>query len=270
MKILVVDREETTVQLMKSKLEPLGHVITHEPVKNKAVEHMLEEPRDIIFLDPSPLKSAQQLILDFRKSTRTSLYIAYMGENIEQKDAVMEGANDSIQKPFDPERLDQLIDNARYLTSLIYRINDDTKDYPSANGIISKSAFNQLFLSAIDRATRYGEKSFVVFIRLTNYQDIYQKEGPYEADYTVARLSKHLVMLRRQSDIIAQTEHLEFALLLQRPQYESEPADAANRFAEALDAYHEFFEKDGLKPELSVTLVELPMGSRPIYHSIKK
>jgi hypothetical protein len=40
--------------------------------------------------------------------------------------------------------------------------------------------------------------------------------------------------LRRQSDIIAQTGRNEFCLMLQRPLYETEPMEAANRFADAL------------------------------------
>ena len=56
---------------------------------------------------------------------------------------------------------------------------------------------------------------------MTGYQTIYEAEGPYAADYVVAKLSKHLVQLRRQSDIIAQTEGYEYALLLQRPYYET-------------------------------------------------
>ncbi len=268
MKILVVDREDITAQLMSSRLEPLGHKITVEPVKNNAVDRLKSEHYDMIFIDPAPLTSARPVILNLRRATGQYPYIVQMGSDITQIEAIQSGANSSIQKPLDPEALDTCVDNARYLTSLIKRIGDDAEDFPSAGGIIAKSAFNQLFLSAIDRADRYGERTFIVFIGLTNYQAIYEAEGPYAADYLAAKLSKYLVRLRRQSDIIAQTESYEYALLLQRPLYETEPNEAANRFAEAIAEFKDLYKTDGIAPQVSVKLIDLPIGSRIIEHVI--
>lgn len=253
---------------MSNRLETLGHKITEEPVKNNAVEKLAKEDYDVIFIDPAPLTSAQPIILNLRRATGRYPYIVQMGSSIEQLEAIQSGANDAIKKPLDPEALDTAVDNARYLLSLIKRIGDDSEDFPSAGGIIAKSAFNQLFLSAIDRADRYGERTFIVFIGIKNYQAIYESEGPYAADYVVAKLSKYLVQLRRQSDIIAQTESFEYALLLQRPLYETEPVEAANRFAEAVSGFADLFETDGMAPEVYVQLIDLPVGSRIISHDI--
>ena len=268
MKILVVDREEITSELMKNRLETLGHKITEEQVKNNAVERLANEDYDVIFLDPAPLTSAQPVILNLRRATGRYSYIVQMGSETAQLEAIQSGANDAISKPIDPEALDTTVENAGYLLSLIKRIGDDSEDFPSAGGIIAKSAFNQLFLSAIDRADRYGERTFIVFIGIKNYHNIYENEGPYAADYLVAKLSKYLVRLRRQSDIIAQTESFEYALLLQRPLYETEPVEAANRFAEAITQYADMFKTDGEAPEVYVQLIDLPVGSRIIRHDI--
>ncbi len=270
MKILVIDREEITSQLMENRLAPLGHKITHEPVKNDAVDLLASENFDMIFVDAAPLTSARPLILNLRRSTGYYPYIVQMGSEIKQIEAIQAGANNAIKKPIDPEALDISVDNAKYLTSLVKRLGDDDEDFPSAGGIIAKSAFNQLFLSAIDRADRYGERSFIVFISITNYQEIYENEGPYAADYAVAKLSQFLVRLRRQSDIIAQTAKYEYALLLQRPLYETEPNEAANRFAEAIDKFDDLFKSDGIKPKAEVCLIDLPVGSRIIEHKIEK
>ena len=270
MKILIVDREDITAQLMSNRLEPLGHKITAESVKNNAIERLASEKYDIIFLDPAPLTNGRTLVLNLRRATGSYPYIVHMGSTIEQSEAIQMGANDTISKPVDPETVDTIIDNAKYLTSLIKRIGDDREDFPSAGGIIAKSAFNQLFLSAIDRADRYGERTFIVFISIANYQEIYETEGAYAAEYTTAKLSQHLVRLRRQSDIIAQTEKHEYALLLQRPLYETEPNEAANRFAEAINNFDELFNTDGITPEVTITLTDLPVGSRIIEHAIVK
>lgn len=270
MKILVIDREDITAQLMMNRLEPIGHKVTLEPVKNNAIERLSSENYDMIFIDPAPLTSARPLILNIRRAAKNYPYIVQMGAKSQQLEAIQSGANDSIAKPLDPDILDTSVDNAKYLTTLINRIGDDSEDFPSAGGIIAKSAFNQLFLSAIDRADRYGERTFIVFIGITNYKAIYEAEGPYAADYTVAKLSQYLVRLRRQSDIIAQTESFEYALLLQRPLYETEPNEAANRFAEAVNGFEDLFKSDGITPEVEVKLIDLPVGSRIINHQITK
>ncbi len=270
MKILVVDREGITAQLMKSRLEPLGHVIKEESSKNNAVDLMGTERFDMIFLDPMPLTSARPVVLNLRRASGNYPYILHMATQGTRVEAIQSGANDYIAKPIDPEELDRKVENAKRLTALIKRIGDDKEDYPSAGGIIAKSAFNQLFLSAIDRADRYGERTYIVFIRLSNYQDIAEREGPYAADYTVAKLSQYLVRLRRQSDIIAQTERFEYALLLQRPLYETEPEEAANRFAEAIAGFKEFFAAGEVAPEVTVKLVDLPVGGQIIEHYLTK
>lgn len=270
MKILIVDRENITAQLMKARLEPIGHKIIEETSKNNAVELLGKQQFDMIFLDPLPLTSARPVILNMRRATSNYPYIVQMAVEGSQIEAIQSGANDFIHKPIDPEKLDKKVDNARHLTALIRRIGDDSEDFPSAGGIIAKSAFNQLFLSAIDRADRYGERTYIVFIRVINYSSIYEKEGPYAADYTVAKLSQFLVRLRRQSDIIGQTEKYEYALMLQRPLYETEPQEAANRFAEAIAGYADFFSVSNFAPEVSIRLIDLPVGSTIVEHHLTK
>lgn len=270
MKILVVDREDITAQLMSTRLAPLGHLITHEPIKNNAIEKMAKEQYDLIFIDPAPLTSAQPIILNIRQRTGKYVYILQMGQDIKQIEAIQSGANNSITKPINPEDLDLSVNNAKNMLKLIERIGDSSMDFPSAGGVIAKSAFNQLFLSAIDRADRYGEQTFVVFIGVKNYNMIADTEGPYSGDCVSAKLSQYLVRLRRQSDIIAQTESHEYALLLQRPIYETEPKEAANRFAESLAGFDGLFEKDGIPPEFYIKLVNLPVGSQIIEHLITK
>jgi CheY-like chemotaxis protein len=270
MKILIVDREEVTAQLMAGRLEPLGHKIVHEPNKNTAVELAGTEKFDLIFIDPAPLTSARPVILNLRHKGGKYTYIVQLGQSITQLEAIKCGANDALNKPINPEQLDQVVHNARALVKQVMRISDNSTDFPSAGGIISKSAFNQLFLSAIDRADRYGERSYVVFIGVKNHQTITEGEGPYEADILSAKLSQYLVRLRRQSDIIAQTENCEYALLLQRPMYETEPKEAANRFAESIGGYAALFDKNGIKPEFYVQLVDLPIGSQIIEHTLTK
>ena len=268
MKILIVDRDEMATQLLKSKLEPLGHKIFIETVKNDAMDLLKHETYDIIFLDPSPLTSARPLLLNIRRAVNNYPYIFLTTENCTEEEAIKSGANACFAKPFDMDSLAPKLTSASRLIQLVNRIGDDSEDFPSAGGVIAKSAFNQLFLSAIDRADRYGEKTFILFFTMSNYDEIRQLDGPYVAEYAVAKLSQYLVRLRRQSDIIGQTAKYEFALLLQRPVYETEPIEAANRFAEALGKYELNMNESNIPLELRVSLVDLPTSNMVVEHII--
>lgn len=268
MKILVIDHDDLTGQFIKSRLEVVGHRVFQETAKNNAVEKMASDQFDVVFLDPSPLTSPRPIILNIRRTVSHSPYIFLLSETASRQEALKQGTNDIMNKPLDVALLDEKIGNAQRLRKLIKRIGDDSEDFPSAGGVIAKSAFNQLFLSGIDRADRYGERTYVLFIELSNYAEIREAEGTYAADYAVAKLSQYLVRLRRQSDIIGQTEKFEYALLLQRPVYETEPLEAANRFAEALSRCGDI--ASGLTPvDITVSLVDIPVGALHVEHKMR-
>ncbi len=266
MKILVIDRDTLTTQLIRSKLEAMGHTVVEEAVKNSALERLGREEFDAVFFDPAPLNNARPVVLGIRRSVKNYPYIILMSQDLSREEALKSGANDMLAKPLDGARLEHMIENAGRLTRLIRRIGDESEDFPSAGGVISKSAFNQLFLSGIDRADRYGERTFLVFIGIENYKEILEMDGPYAADYSAAKLSQYLVRLRRQSDIIAQTGKSEYCLMLQRPMYETEPVDAANRFAEALSKMDDICASELSEVKAYIRLVDLPVGSKIIEH----
>lgn len=268
MKILIIDRDEITVQLLKSKLEPLDHHIDHIESKNDAPDLVAKEKHNLIILDPAPLTSAKPININIRRSVGHYPYILMCAQNMAKEQALKDSANDLIPKPIDHAALLEKVENAGYLVELIRRIGDTSEDFPSAGGVIAKSAFNQLFLSAIDRADRYAENSYIIFITIENYREIKELDGPYAADYASANLSKALVRMRRQSDIIAQTGKAEFALLLQRPLYETEPLEAANRFAESLGKETDLVPETKTKLDITVRLINTPMGETLVSHRV--
>ncbi|MFN3700612.1 MAG: response regulator [Alphaproteobacteria bacterium] len=268
MRVLVVDRDPIVQQIVGAKLENMGHQVFEEAAKNTAVERLANEEFDVIMLDPSPLTSPRPIVLNIRRNVRNYPYIFMLSDTISAEEALKSGVNDLIAKPVNSEDLSKKMACAEYFSKLVARIGDDSEDFPSAGGVIAKSAFNQLFLSAIDRADRYGEQTYVLFISVNNYQEIKDLDGNYAAEYASAKLSQYLVRLRRQSDIIGQTEKHEFTLLLQRPLYETEPVEAANRFAEALGKYEGFSEDQTAKAKIKVTLLSVPTGRVIVEHIV--
>ncbi|NCT40144.1 MAG: diguanylate cyclase [Alphaproteobacteria bacterium] len=257
---MIIDREEAAAQMTASKLEALYHQVTVEPSKENAVHRAVSDQTEIFLIDPTPINSARSFILSLRRNVTNYPYIFAFGNDVSLEDAIKAGANDVFLKPVDPTVFDEKLENAASLISLVDRIGDDSEDFPSAGGVIAKSAFNQLFLSALDRADRYGERTYVLFISVSNYKDILEMDGAYAADYAVAKLSQYLVRLRRQSDIIGQTAKYEYALLLQRPAYENEPVEAANRFAESLSQCKDIVSSGSTPVEITVKLIDLPVG----------
>ena len=268
MKILVVDRDALTFNMIKSKLEPSGHAVMHQMVKNDAIEQLARNDFDVLMLDPSPLTSPKPVILNIRRTVKYYPYILMMSETGSREEAIKSGTNDILNKPVDHSELLEKIANADRLLKLVKRMGDDSEDFPSAGGVIAKSAINQIFLSGIDRADRYGERSYMLFIALSNYKEIRDMDGPKAADYAAAKLSQALVLLRRQSDIIGQTAKYEYTLMLQRPVYDTEPVEAANRFADSLAGIKEIASLGSTPAQVTVTLLTMPTGAKIIEHVV--
>lgn len=260
MRILIVDRDELSSKMLASKLIAEGHEVVEQVSKNDALDMVTREHFDVLMIDPSPLTSPRPVILNIRRNIKNYPYIFLLSENTTLEEAIKSGTNDLLVKPLDVSGLPEKIASAAILSDLVQRIGDDSEDFPSAGGVIAKSAFNQLFLSALDRADRYGEKSYVLFIAIENVVELQSMDGPYVAEYALAKLSQLLVKLRRQSDIIGQTAKAEYALLLQRPMYETEPEEAAARFAEAMQEAVPGMASGATGIRLSLRLIELPTG----------
>ena len=265
MNILIIDQDPLSTQFIKSKLEPFGHKIQSETSKHEALRLCKDTQFDLIMLDPSPMTSPRNLVQDLRNAHHARAYKLLISSSIEATtEALLFGVNDFIAKPINPKELVDKLENAQFFSKLVKHIGDSKEDFPSANGIISRSAFNQLFLSSVDRADRYGEGTYLLCISLSNYTEIVSEDGQYTADYAAAKLSQFITQLRRQSDIVGQIAVNEFDLLLQRPVSPNEPIEAAERFIQALSSYKGFHELDTKNIEINVTLIEIPSGTHEI------
>ncbi len=272
MKILVIDRDQLVSQMIAKRLEGDGHEVTVEPVKNDGLELVAKEAFDLIFIDPSPMKDARAMALNIRRSAKSYPYIILMtpDEDIDSGDVMQMGCNDFVQKPFDQADIHKKVDNAQRLKDLFDNLGDTSEDFPSAGGVISKSAFNQLCLSAMERGGRYNELAFVLAIAVENYKDIKNLDGSYVANYSVSKMAHHMVRLRRQSDIIGQTGVNEYSILLQRTQNLTEAMDAARRFAATFDEIDDFLPAEGKEITIRIMLTHLPTGAQPFYHELSK
>lgn len=262
MDILVIDRESLTNQLISTKLAAKGHTVTVEMNKNEAFEKIRTHPYDCIMVDPYPLSEPRPVVVGIWKSLRTPIkpYLLLLSKTAKPEEAILAGTNDVLIKPFSSLDIDTKTGNAERLMEISRHLAKEDNVH-SSGGMIGKAAFNQLYLSAVDRSFRYGERSLVVFIDMINYDEIVAAVGAEEMEKTVLKLTEKMTYMRRQSDVIGRLGHQSFGILLQRPQYESEPADAINRFSEILDKFYNDFDNKAAAPKLELNLVELPGGA---------
>lgn len=270
MKILIIDRDEVSSQILGSKLEDEGYEVVRESVKNEAVARMKKETFEAVFFDPAPLTDARPLMLEIRRVLSAYTYLVLLSQKMAREDAVKIGCNDVLQKPIGDGDAKEKAHNAERMSSLIRWMGDDSEDFPSAGGVISKSAFNQIFRSAIDRSGRYGERAYVVIITVENYDDLKIDFGAYAADYAVSKMAFHLAQMRRQSDIIGQTGKNQYTLLLQRPLSDTEQVEAAARFAAGLEELDEIAPPKCKSVQISVRLINLPSGQLEAEHLLVK
>ncbi len=263
MHILVIDRESLTNQLIAAKLQSLGHTVVVEPSKNDAFDKIKAGNFDCIMFDPAPLSDARPVMLGIWKSTPKNgpkPYLLFLSKTATAEEAIMSGTNDVLVKPFSSTDIETKIGNAERLLDIMAHLAHEDNVH-STGGMIGKAAFNQLFLSAIDRSFRYGERSLVVFISMANYDEVVAASGAEAAEASLAKLTEKVTFMRRQSDVIGRLSTQDFAILLQRPQYETEPLDAFTRFCEILEKFRDGYENKAAAPTLEVSLVSLPQGS---------
>lgn len=263
MEILVIDRDSLTSQLIASKLGAKGHKVTVESNKNAAFDLIKDGRFDCVMIDPAPMSEARPVIIGVWKNVRTPIkpYLVLLAKEGSSETAILAGTNDILYKPLSSAELDTKIGNAERLQAIVAKLAKEV-EVPSSGGLIGKSAFTQLFLSAIDRAFRYGERSLLVFITVTNIEEMNQLVGEQAVNGALSRLAEKMSFMRRQSDVIGRLGFRDFAILLQRPQYETEPIDAINRFTEELDRFQQTFDNRAAAPRLHLRLVELPQGAQ--------
>jgi CheY-like chemotaxis protein len=266
MSILIIDRDEHAMDQIAAMLD--NHNIPYEKAmtRDQGIEKLRQQPYDSVIIDPAPQNEIRPFVMGARRMAKQYPYILMTSRTIDRQKALAGGCNELLEKPLDMAKVEQKVLSAIRLGKMIGRFGDESEDFPSKDGVIAKSAFNQLFLSCLDRADRYGEQSYMIFVAITNNQEILANDGPEAFEKCCMALKKNLARIRRLSDIAAQTAQHEFVLMLMRPQNDEEPFLACNRFAENLQEYHDLISVAPTPAEVSVYLFTAPSGDILVEH----
>lgn len=261
-KVMIVDRDRETTDLIEAVMDNLGLVeIDFEPVRNRAIERIQEGRYNAVFFDPSPnTEELRAFIIGARRNNNNYVPITVMSRQVDDSEAFACGANDHLPKPLSVEDFKSKIRNMKNMTDLIERFKDDHKDSVSRDGVISKTAFYQIFISCLDRADRYGEETYLIFVRIDNIHDLQSIYGESVVEDICDKMKKYTVKIRRLSDIVGRTSTNELCLMIVRPMNQNEPLMAVQRFADSIADYAPMISAGDAKAQLSVHLMAIPSG----------
>jgi diguanylate cyclase (GGDEF)-like protein len=261
MDILCFTPDETLTRDLVSVLTRLDCRVVVRSRIDEAILAVKQSRFKAILFYVEDIRQAQEQIATLRRGVREYVYVYLVAKDWPVEAAIELGANDVLSIDVTSKDAELALGNMNRLFDAIDYIGQQNIDFPSVGGVIGRSAFYQLFLSGIDRAARYGEQTYILFIALDNYKELYDIGGNYVTDYFVALLSQRLTSIRRQSDIIGQVDKACYALLLQRPAYEAEPLEAAQRFVKTLSEARDLVEGAPVPIRLKVSLLAVPSGS---------
>lgn len=261
MKIMIIDRDRDAVEQIEKICGDIPQIdLTIEPIKNNALENLRQNRFDAVFIDPAPQNDLRPFVIGARRGIGHYNPIIVLSHQLDQENARKQGANDVLPKPFDVADFKKRLENMRNLNQLVEHLADESIDFPSKDGVISKSAFYQIFISCLDRADRYGEETYLTFARVANIDDIRAQHGDAVAEEVCDNLKKYTMRIRRLSDIAGRTAKEEICLMLSRPANAEEPKMAINRFAESMAEYAELIAVGDTKPVIHVSMMAIPTG----------
>jgi response regulator RpfG family c-di-GMP phosphodiesterase len=262
MKLMVIDRDRDSVEQIEKICAEIGGIdLTVEPIKNNAVELLRADKFDGVLFDPAPQNNElRAFMIGVRRGNPHYTPLTVMSHLMSHEDVTGMGANDFLAKPLNSDALKVKIENLKRLSDLSSRLSDEQEDFPSRDGIISKSAFNQIFISSLDRADRYGEETYLTFASIANIDEIRATRSDEAALEICDNLKKYTMRIRRLSDIAGRTAPHEICLMLMRPANAEEPKMAIKRFSDSMSEYAELISSSDTKAVVRVEMVAIPSG----------
>ena len=263
MRILLLDRDRETVERFEEMFSRKPDIdLVVEPIKNNAIELTRTQQFDCVLFDPAPKNDEMRgFIIGVRRGSAFYTPIIVMSHQVDPEEAYKAGANSFIKKPFasDDEILNK-IDEIMNLREFGTQLRDESSDFPSKDGLISKSAFLQLYISSLDRADRYGEETYLTIATVNNIDQIRANHGDDIANDVCANLKKYAMRIRRLSDIAAHTAENQICLMLMRPANREEPKMAIERFTDSMSEYVELISVGEAKANVNVKMMAVPSG----------
>ena len=128
MKILIIDRDEVTANLIKARLTPSGHQVEIQPGRSEGLDQVIASGWDLIFFDPSPMTNVKQIVTQMRRNARRSVFLCLLSDSLNHGDAIASGFNEFVAKPIDAERVNLVVESAGFLNNMLRHLANNEED----------------------------------------------------------------------------------------------------------------------------------------------
>jgi two-component system cell cycle response regulator len=263
LKVLVVDQDPLVARIIKSKMERAGYRVHCEASGTAALEWFKADDIRIVIVDFALEGSIDgvEFVRRLRALPRPRYTYVIFHSSRPDKDALIEalavGADDFMMKPYNAAEFRLRLDIAQRLLDMddeLYHGGGTDK----TTGVINRHAFEQFFPVVLAQAKRGQFLGALMFVRVVNLREIFQRFG-YEATHqVVVAVAAVLRQVHRTSDLIAKTQDNEFCLMLQNTNWDKcQPV--AERILESLKPLVIPAEDNIVRPVFSIESLTYPV-----------
>ncbi len=212
--VLVVESDPQMSKLLHLILKGKDREIYLTHSISEAQSILDEKQVDLVLLDLSlPGDDGRNFLLSLRTRATTALLpviiLSGIGGNLSKIESYVFGVDVFLDKPVAPELLKAVI------TARLYRaleIRRESRQDPFT-GLPNRVAFQENFLRFVSLSVRRREPIALGLIGCDEFLRMKKQYGPFTSDSMLKHTATILCQLMRQSDLLAQWNGLEFAIL---------------------------------------------------------
>lgn len=217
--ILIVERDETSAEMMQRFLKSTGYRNIHTVVGSATVIELLyEEWIDILLVDSDVLTSldGSNLLDKIRHSqVHQHLPIIVLTSDVSRQlrlQVLAQGANDILVKPADANEMALRLQNAL----LVKAYRDLVVYHDDLTGLPNRDNYTDRLNWAIKYSQRYGAVGAVLHIDIDRFKKVVEALGWTIGDRLLRSIAKNLAHCVRDTDIVAQQELGDQVVMLSR------------------------------------------------------
>ncbi|MCC7166026.1 MAG: response regulator [Rhodospirillales bacterium] len=225
LKVLIVDQDPLVSRIIKSKMERSGYRVHCETSGVAGLEWFKADDIRIVIVDFALEGSIDgvEFVKRLRALPRPRYTYVIFHSSRPDKDALIEalavGADDFMMKPYNAAEFRLRLDIAQRLLDMddeLYHGGGTDK----TTGVINRHAFEQFFPVVLAQAKRGQFLGALMFVRIANLREIFQRYGYEITHQVVVAVAAVLRQVHRTSDLIAKTQDNEFCLMLQNTNWD--------------------------------------------------
>ncbi len=207
MRILLVDTDQLFTRIVKLKLEKWGHIVHIELSGEAAWEELERQAYRVVMLehDLGDLDGLE-LCRRIRKLHRARYtYVLFYSANHEHEaltSAYQAGADDYLNKPFNPQLLRLRLKNGKRMLNL----EDELRNVASLDtttGFINHDTFLRFFSVYEAGARRYKYTGLLLFITAENFKEVFDEYGGEVANQLKSAIAEVMPVSIRKSDLVS-------------------------------------------------------------------